>query len=636
MENPRHPTALVYRFDDVVIDRDNFRVCKETQQKSLTPRAFDLLVYLIEQRGRVVEKQELFERVWKETFVTDNALMRAVKEIRRELGDDAAAPRYVETVHKRGYRFIAELQEAEDEQSAAESTPPVDSLSPASAEMAAAPPADVTSRNARRRPPGTIVVFALLLLTLASAGLYLGFKSAPHAESLAVLPFSSDAQTEYLSDGITESLINNLSRLSNLRVTARATAFSYKGKEVNSRRVGQELNVGTVLTGSVALRGDLLTVQVEMVDAATGTQKWGDRYQHKLSDIFAVQEEIGRQITEKLRLRLSGEERRQLTRRHTDNAEVYQLYLLGFYLFNKKSEDGIRRAADYFQQAIAKDPNYAPAYIGLANCYVPLSSEVGPRELLPKAKAAAIKALEIDNNLAEAHSALGWIKWIYDLDRAGAETEFEQALKLNPNSADARYRYARLLADTGRFEEAQHQARRAIDLDPLSIQYRKGIPYILYLSRRYDDAITEYRKLIRIAPDFVQIQRELGLAYEQKGLYEEAFSQLQRTYDMPEIYGRTMLRADIGHLYAVWGKRAEAEQVLAELIRKSGQGYVSAYDLAVIYAGLGETEQSFVWLDKAVEQRPFWLCWLKLDPRLDGLRRDPRFGNLLQRTGFTR
>jgi TolB-like protein/DNA-binding winged helix-turn-helix (wHTH) protein/Flp pilus assembly protein TadD len=636
MENATAGNSDSYHFDDIVVDCRNFRVLKQSQPKPLTPRAFDVLRYLIEQRGRVVEKQELFERVWRDSFVTDSALAREIKEIRRALSDDAAAPRYVETVHKRGYRFIAELR---DEPPPLAENTELHSNAIETDERATQAPAAVLPTTASpgrvNRPVVLLAVFGLLALLLASLGLYLRFKPAPRVESLAVLPFSTEAQTEYLADGVTESLINNLSRLSNLRVTARATAFSYKGKEANPQQVGQALNVSTVLTGRVALRDDSLTVQVDLVDAATGTQVWGDRYQRKLSDIFAVEEEIGRQIAEKLRLRLSGEEQRQLARRYTDNAEVYQLYLQGLYLFNKKTEGGLLRAIDYFRQAILKDPQYALAYPALANCYLMLSAKEGPGGLLPEAKAAVTRALEIDHNLAEAHASLGHIKWVYDLDKAGAENELEQALKLNPNSAVVHYVYGRVLTDTGRFEEAHAQARQAIELDPLSIQYRKSVPYILFLSRRYDEAIAEYRKLIVIAPEFPQAQRELGLAYEQKGMYQEAFDQLQKTYEMPENYGKTMLHADLGHLYAVWGKRSESQKVLTELLKKSEQSYVSAYDVAVVYAGLGETEQAFTWLDKAIEQRPFWLCWLKLDPRLDGLRADARFGKLIRRVGLT-
>lgn len=646
METAKQAQDGCYRFDDLVVDCRNFRVLKQDAPKPLTPRAFDVLRYLIEQRGRVVERQELFDQIWQESFVTDAALAREIKEIRRALGDDAAAPRYVETVHKRGYRFIAELQAAEAEPPpAAESAAPHAAIPPPAfspgladarlirepASMNALRPESLTALPSQGKRPAVILVG---LLALASVGLYWLFRPAPRAESLAVLPFSADTQTEYLADGITESLINNLSRLSHLRVTARATAFSYKGKEADPQQVGQALKVGTVLTGKVALRDDSLTVQVDLVDAATGAQMWGDRYQRKLSDIFTVEEEIGRQITEKLRLRLSGAEQRQLSKRYTDNAEVYQLYLQGLYLFNKKTEAGLLQAIDHFQQAIAKDPRYAPAYPALANAYLMLSAKEGPAKLLPEAKAAVTKALEIDHDLAEAHASLGHLKWVYDLDRTGAESELAQALKLNPNAAVVHYVYGRVLTDTGRFDEALAQAKQAIELDPLSLQYRKSVAYTFLLSRRYDEAITEYRKLIVIAPEFPQAQRELGLAYEQKRMYQEAFDQLQKTYEMPENYGRTMLRADVGHLHAVWGKRTEAQQVLAELLKQSGQSYVSAYDIAVIYAGLGETEQALRWFDKAIEQRPFWLCWLKLDPRLDGLRTEPRFHDLLRRLGL--
>ncbi len=232
---------------------------------------------------------------------------------------------------------------------------------------------------------------------------------------------------------------------------------------------------------------------------------------------------------------------------------------------------------------------------------------------------------------AAAHAALSFIKWIYELDWAGAESAVQQALKLNPNSAEAHYTYARLLADAGRFDEAQAQALSSIQLDPLSIQTRNRVPYIHFLARRYDEAIAEYRKLADIAPDFIPAQRKLGLAYEQRRMFEEALRQFQKTSEMPENYAPTMIRADIGHLYAVWGKRAEAQRVLTELLKKSERSYVSAYDIAVIDAGLGDVEQAFRWLDKAVEQRPCWLCWLKLDPRLNDLRADPRFTELLQR-----
>jgi TolB-like protein/DNA-binding winged helix-turn-helix (wHTH) protein/Flp pilus assembly protein TadD len=620
----------LYEFGSFRLDAGERLLLRAGESVPLTPKAFDLLLALVKEPGHLLEKDVLMKTVWPDSFVEENNLADNISRLRKALNDGDNGQRFIETVPKRGYRFVADVKEVNGETPASTAA-----VAFVANEFPAAPvPVKMASPLSRHKYLGVVlVIVGLLVLTLLGVNTYRRLQPTPRAESLAVIPFSADSQTEYLSDGISESLINNLSRLSNLRVTARTTAFSYKGKEKNPQQIGQELNVSTVLTGKVTLRDDSLTVQVEMVDAATGTQMWGERYQRKLADIFAVQEEIGRQITEKLRLRMTGEEQRQLTKRYTDNVEVYQLYLLGLYLFNKRTEDGLHKAIDHFQRAIAKDSQFAPAYPSLANCYVMLSAKEGPAKLLPEAKAAVLKALEIDNNLAEAHSSLAQIRWVYDLDGAGAQSELEQALKLNPNSAVAHYQYARVLADTGRFNEAHAQIKQAIELDPLSIQYRKSVPYILYLARQYDEAIAEYRKLIVIAPEFPQAQRELGLAYEQKGLYQEAFSQLQKTYEMRENYGKTMLRADIGHLYAVSGRRTEAQRVLTELIRKSEQSYVSAYDVAVIYAGLGDMDQAFAWLDKAIEQRSFWLVWLKLDPRLDGLRRDQRFANLLQRVG---
>lgn len=612
----------LFEFGTFRLDPGERLLLRAGEPVPLTPKAFDLLLVLVKDAGHLLEKEALMKAVWPDSFVEENNLADNISRLRKALNDGENGQRFIETVPKRGYRFVADVKETNGATSASVETP-------VSAEFPTAPP--IQSHSVLRKYFWVVVAFGVVIATVLGIAIYNRFNSAPRAESLAVIPFSSEAETEYLSDGISESLINNLSNLSNLRVTARTTAFSYKGTERTPQQIGKELNVSNVLTGKVTLRNDSLTVQVELVDARTGTQLWGDRIERKLADIFAVEEEIGRQIAEKLRLRMSGEERLQLTKRYTDNPEVYQLYFQGLFLFNKRTEEGIYKAIEYFQQAIAKDPQFALAYPSLANCYVILSAKEGPSKLLPEAKAAALKALELDNNLAEAHAALAQIRWVYDLDQAAAESELQQALKLKPNSAVAHYQYARVLADTGRFNEANAHIKQAIELDPFSIQYRKSVAYILFLARQYDEAIAEYKKLIVIAPEFPQSQRELGLAFEQKVLYQDAFNQLQKTYEMRENYGKMMLRADIGHLYAVWGKRAEAHEVLTELIKKSEQSYVSAYDIAVIYAGLGDRDQAFGWLDKAVEQRSFWLSWLKLDPRLDPLRSDPRFSHLLQR-----
>jgi TolB-like protein/Tfp pilus assembly protein PilF len=420
--------------------------------------------------------------------------------------------------------------------------------------------------------------------------------SVPFPKSLAVLPFSTEEPTEYLADGLTEDLINNLSRLSNLRVIARSIAFSFKGRETDPIQIGKQLNVGSVVTGRFAMRDSSFSVQVEMVNAATGSQTWGERYEGKLTDILSVREKITAQIADHLNLKLSGEEQRQLTKRYTGNAEVYPLYLQGLFLSSKPTKQGIQKAIGYYKKAIAKDPQFALAYVSLATCYELQSAQEGPGTLLQEAKVAVTRAIEIDDTLAEAHAELGFLKWIHD--------------------------------------QALVEANRAIELDPLSIQTRKRLPYVLLLARRYDEAIVEYQKLIELAPDFIQTQRELGLVYEQKGMGELALLQFQKVVAMPENYASTMARADIGHEYAVSGQRSKAQQVLADLLKESEKSYVSAYDIAVIYAGLNENGQAFTWLSKAIEQRPFFIGWLTVDPRLDGLRKDRHYAELLKRAGL--
>ncbi len=445
MHKSRQSNGSPYQFDDVVIDRDAFQLRKADELRPLTPRAFDVLIYLIEQRGRVVEKQELFERVWKETFVTDNALMRAVKEIRRELGDNAGEPRYIETVHKRGYRFIAELKPAAGEGLDFEAAPTVDKPSGlaegesgAIRRQTADEAANQTCVRALPSPePGTLpsiahraaastrrkalAGLALAVLAIAIALFVFSGRGEGTIHSLAVLPLenaSKDADAEYLSDGITESLINSLSQLGQLRVMPRSTAFRYKGQQSHPDTVGRELGVDAVLTGKVSQQGGDLIIQAELTKSSDGSQLWGERYNRKLSEIFSLQEDIAREISGKLRLKLGGEEEKRLAKRYTQNAVAYELLLRGRYHLNKLRPPEIQTSISYFQQAIAIDTSYALAYVGLANAYraLALSAGMPATEFFPKSKAAAQQAIDIDGTLAEAHTGLGFAILFFDWD----------------------------------------------------------------------------------------------------------------------------------------------------------------------------------------------------------------------------
>ncbi len=453
-------------------------------------------------------------------------------------------------------------------------------------------------------------------------------------DSVAVLPFvnaSADPSTEYLSDGITESLINNLSQLPSLRVMARSTVFRYKGKEADPQRVGQDLRVRAVLSGRLLQRGDTLIVQAELMDVAKGSQLWGGQYNRKAGEVFALQEDLSNEISEKLRLRLTGEDKQRLTKRYTENAEAYQLYLKGRYFWNKWTPEESHKATEYFQQAVDKDPNYALAYAGLADTYISQAwrGELPPREVMPKAKAAALKALEIDDRLAEAHVSLAFANFLYDWDWLAAGKHFERALALNPAYPNAHSWYSYYLAALGRSDEALAEAKRTLDLDPASPGANQGMALHLYYARRFDEAIEQFRKTLEM--DYRDAHAGLGLAYAAKGMYREALLEFEK-YSELDRGPRSI--AYLGYVRARLNERSQALRALDELRALSKQRYVSSASFAVVYMGLGDKDQTFTWLEKAYEERFSRLPMLKIEPIWDPLRSDPRFQDLLHRVGL--
>jgi len=480
---------------------------------------------------------------------------------------------------------------------------------------------------------GAAVVSLLLGLAVAR---YLVSGRGEAIDSLAVLPLvnaSGDAEVEYLSDGITENIINNLSQLPQLRVMARTTAFSYKGKEVDPRKVGQELNVRAVFTGKLVQRGDTLSLQADLVKTADGSQLWGERYIRQFSDLLALQEEIARHISESLRLKLSGGERQRLAKRHTTNIEAHQLYLKGRYHLGKFSEEGEKKALEYFKQAIDLDPNYALAYAGLADVYVFLSDDyLLPKEAMPRARAAAQKALELDEMLAEAHAALAMVKYQYDWEWAEADRAFKRALELNPGYALAHNDYGNFLVVMGRFAEAQTEMDRARELDPLSPYFHVGTVWPAYFAGQYDQAIAQLRRIVALNPDFPNAYLNLGWAYARQGMNEEAIAALHkaRSLNLNENEWWATI-AYLGHAYAKAGQREGAQKALAELQELAKRGQGSEYGLAIVYAGLGEKDQALAALERAYQMRSTYLPLLKVEPFFDSLRSDPRFTDLLRR-----
>ena len=477
---------------------------------------------------------------------------------------------------------------------------------------------------------------ALTLVVVGAVYLLHNRTSQQEIFSVAVLPFvnaGNDPNTEYLSDGLTESIINNLSQLPGLRVMARSTVFRYKGNEADPQKAGQELHVGAVLTGRLQQRGDMLIVQAELVDVDKGVQLWGDQYNRKLADVFAVQQEISQQISEKLRVRLTGEDKTRLAKPGTTNPEAYQLYLQGRYAFNRRGAESLKRAIQYFEQATALDPNYAQAYVGLADAYHVISGYWGglpPKESFPKAKAAALKAIELDDNLAEAHTALAAVKAGYEWDWAGAEGEFKRAIELSPSFADGRYFYAIIyLVPMRRFEEAVAEMKRALETDPLSLIINANLGEIYYYARQYDQAIEQGRKTLEIASEFPVAHNNLKDVYEQQGMYEQAITHYQAMGGIGRQRASLLEKAhEAAGPQGYWQKSVEL------FLDEGKRTYIQPTIIAKNYARLGDKERAFQWLEKAYVERDSDLIYLHVEPMYDPLRSDPRYVDLLKRMGL--
>ncbi|HEV2826030.1 MAG TPA: protein kinase [Pyrinomonadaceae bacterium] len=499
-------------------------------------------------------------------------------------------------------------------------------------------------RASSKRARVFTAVAAALLLVLASSLIY-RFRHAKaeeasikqtKIESIAVMPFvnqSGNADTEYLSDGITETLISSLSQLPKLSVRARSSVFRYKGTNTDLQQIAKELNVQAILNGRIVERGNNLSLYSELVDVAADKVIWSQTYNRPMSSLVSLQIELAHDVSNNLQTKLSGTDEQKLAKNYTANAEAYQLYLKGMYEWKKHTREDLQKGIEYFNQAIELDPNYALAYCGLSaadgvlgNNYLP------PNEAFPKAKAYAAKALALDETLPEAHGSMGAVRLYYDWDWAEAEKELKRAQILDPNSADVHHLYADLLEIMGRFDEAKAEEKRALELDPLAPIFNMAFGATLYFAGQYDEAIAQYVKTIDLEPHFVVTYFYLGQAYEQKKMYMQAIATYQKGITQAER--NPFLIAALGHAYALSGKRDKAQQALDELREMSKRRYISPYLFAVVYAGLGDKDHTFAWLEKAYQDRSFFLIWLKVEPLFAPLRDDKRFQDLLQRVGL--
>jgi len=461
----------------------------------------------------------------------------------------------------------------------------------------------------------------------------------PDKKRIAVLPFaniSPSPSDEYFSDGMTEELIATLSRIKNLGVIARTSIIRYKGLTKPVAEIGRELNVGTVLEGSVRVAGKKLRITAQLIDAATEEHLWAETYDRNLEDAFAIQTDIAKRITKALKVRVLQSETLRLEKKATGIPDAYSLYLKGRHLLNTRTEKGLKDAIEHFEDSIRHDPKFALAYTGLADAYSILASYsleyVPPKEGFPKAKKAAEKALLIDNYLAEAHASLGLVKFYYEWDWNGAEAEFKKALELNPGYAQAHQYYADFVKSFGRFDEALEEMKKALTLDPLSYSINTGIGHVLYLSRKYDLAIDQYRKVVESDPAFVPARLWFGRPYLQKGMFKEAIQQSEEAVKLANE--STVSLATLSQAYASAGNKGDAGKILDRLLERSKKQYVPSYWIALVQMSIGNKDEAFAWLEKAYNERSSWLVWANVEPRFDTLRSDPRFTSLLVRIGF--
>ena len=655
----------IYEFGDFRLETAEQLLLRRGQPISLTPKAFDTLLVLVQSSGHLVEKDELMKRVWADAFVEEANLARNVWALRKTLEDDNGEHRYIETVPKRGYRFIAPVREVasadtgvliqrrvrarivseEDETSEEPQVRTKPTIPPGSVVETRGPMTALslsTPRNRKRRNAALgLLAIAILIVAVAIPTVVIrnarSGSTSKTIESVAVLPFnnlSNDPELDYLSEGITENLINRLSQVSRLKIIAHNSVFRYKGKQVDPQKVGGELGVQAILIGRLEARGGELSISGELVDARDGTHLWGDHYERKLSDLQSLQGELAQDMASALRLQLSGEEKTRFGQGYTRNAEAYQLYIKGRYFWNKRTTEGMKKGLESFEQAIRLDPDYAAAYVGLADCYGVLSQvgDFSPNDVMPKAKAAALDALRIDETLAEAHASLAMIDELYDWNWKSADTEFKRAIELNPNYATAHHWYAMYLSAMGRNDEALAEIRRAEALDPVSLITDTNEGWILFCARQYDQAINKLQATIEMDPNFANAHYKLALVYEIKGMYKEAVEEHLKSKALSGDISENVEKLKAA--YATSGSKGYYREELRQLKDTSTRGYVLPKYFVLTELQLGNTEETLKWLEAAYKERTEPLAYLRVDPRFDSLRSDARFEDLLRRVNL--
>ena len=626
----------LYEFGPFHIDDVERLLFRGEAMIPLTPKATDTLLALVSNPGRVLEKEELIKIVWPDTFVEEGGLARNISMLRKVFGEGTEDVQFIETIPKRGYRFAAHVSQVRAE------VPP----EPATElETPPQPPPAAPDPPRRSGRLAWVLTSLLVLAAVAAAYFYWSIRPAPgnlQVKSLAVLPLTNPSNApsqEYFTEGMTEELINSLARIEALRVISRTSAMTYKGAKKSLRQIGHELDVDAIVDGSVMESGGRVRITIQLFEVKTERQLWAQSYERDLRDVLALQSEVASSIAREIQVKLTAQDKERLASSRPVNVEAYLAYSSGRYHWNQRTQEGFQRGIENFQRAIAKDASYAPAYAGLADAYALLGSigfdMMPPKEVMPKAKAAAVEAVRLDDSLAEAHASLGYAKLTYDWDLAGADHEFKRALSLNPGYATAHHWYAHYLLAVGQPTLALAEMKRAQVLDPLSVVINLGVGWCLYQARRSNEAIEQYTATLDMNPNLGLAHATLGMAYQQSRMYPEAMREFKRAAELPGG-SPALAMAGLGSAYGQSGKRSEALQVLADLEKAGKKQYVPAVYVAAIYASMGDRDNAILWTRRGFEERSEEMVYLKTEPWADSLRPDSRFQELLQLVAHTR
>lgn len=663
-------SSLYYEFGPFQFDAARQTLMREGATTQLKGKASELLLALVERRGQVIDKDQLMKLLWPDTVVEENNLTVHMTALRKALGDTPNAQRYIATIPGRGYRFVAEVrqpppeqeaqeiivaqrtratvtieEDAEDERVAARSLEAMIDSGDAIATSPSRPMALAKLSQLRSPAMRRWAALSLILIALGGAAFYFWTTKKSQraairhgAKTIAVLPFKllgADENEEYLGIGLTDALITRLGRLRQIIVRPTSVVRKYSGVQPDPVEAGRALQSEAVLEGSIQRAGDRVRVTVQLVNVQDGSHLWTEKFDHEFTDLFAFEDSLSLRLADALSLELSGGEKQSLIRRGTENPQAYQLYLKGRFYSDRLTQEGFQKGFDYLNQAIKLDPNYAPAWDGLAYYHINTVDLIAsPREAFPRAREAAERALANDETLAEAHISMAIIEWQWGWRFDAAEREFKRAIELNPTLAFAHQYYGFFLSLMGRFEEALTEATRGQELDPLTPMIGAQVGQAYYYAHRFDEAIARLNEIADMDPNWWLGQVLVGRAYEQGGALDQAIAKYEQARRLDETIPEVLM--DLGRAYGVSGKSKQAQATLAQLRKQAEHGYAAPFQIAMVYAGLGDKDQALASLEKAYEARSWYMTWLKVEPALDSLRDDLRFKDLLRRVGFPR